>query len=194
MVQVVLAKRFAVPCQITQVVSGSIGRLNRATEGVGLLCVWLQLHLCDQFQLNILLVLDVLLDYRERCAADRDYKIAVRPQGRKAGSALAELCAKDTRGATFYPLHEFVDSKLRINADKEVDVIWHYLQLDNLATELITNLRDEFLQSGVNPVSQNATPILGTPNDMVLADISDVVVCLSPVRFHRKDCTALGYL
>lgn len=83
MVQVKLPKRLRFPSKITQVISCGIRSFQCLLQAFRLCFRGLQFDLRYQFQLDRLLILYVLLNHRQRCAADCGNKITICPQGRK---------------------------------------------------------------------------------------------------------------
>jgi hypothetical protein len=59
-----------------------------------------------------------------------------------------------------------------------VDVIWHDLKLNQLRLGFGDDVLKDFREPLVYASSQNRTPELGAPHDMVLAGIDDVTVAL----------------
>jgi hypothetical protein len=96
------------------------------------------------------LVGHVLLDDLERSAADGRDEVAVGPQCREPRAKRGELLSHESGGATLDGLHEPVDAELRINADEEVDVVGHGLELDELGSCLLADLGNDLLQTGVD--------------------------------------------
>jgi hypothetical protein len=177
MVQVVLPELLCIPSQIAQIVGGTIRRIHCPLERISLLFSWLQLDLRNQFHgLNTLLVLYVLLDYRQRSAANRGDKVAVCPKRRKSAFEFREFLTQQTGTATLHQLDQGVDAELRIDAHQNVYMVGHNLNLDQVAPRFGGHIAQDLFQPFVDAIYQHATPILRAPNDMVSAYVGDVVV------------------
>ena len=84
-----------------------------------------------------------MLDDLERSAANGRDEVAVGPQGWEPGAQGWELLAQEPGGAALDRLDEAVDAGLRVDVDEEVDVIRHGLELDELGTRFLADLRDD---------------------------------------------------
>jgi hypothetical protein len=84
-----------------------------------------------------------LLDDLERSAAYGRDEVAVGPQPQEPRSQRGELLAQEPGGASLDGLDEAVDTELRVDADEEVDGIWHGLELHELGTCLLEDPGDD---------------------------------------------------
>ena len=73
-----------------------------------------------------------------------------------------------------------MDAELRVDADEEMDVVGHGLELDELGTCLLADLADDLLQAGVDVgmpvVDDDRSAVLRAPHDVVGAAEDDVAV------------------
>jgi hypothetical protein len=76
-----------------------------------------------------------------------------------------------------------MDSELWITFNEQMDMIWHDLSDENFGLMLLTDFKNDLLQSFCYALDERLAPIFGTPDDMILARVVDV-----PVRFVRY-CT-----
>lgn len=177
MVQIVLSELLRIPSEIAQVVGGTIRRFHCPLERIGLLFSWLQLELRNQFHgLDALLVLYVLLNYRQGSAANRSDEIAVCPKRRESAFEFRKFLTQQTGTATLHQLDQGVDAKLRIDADQNVYMVGHNLDLDQVAPCFSGHIAQDLFQPFVNAIHQHAAPILWAPNDMVGAYVGDIVI------------------
>ena len=131
----------------------------------------------------VALVGHVLLDDLERCTTDGRDEVAVGPQAREPGTKRGELLAQEP-GRTpldhLDHLDEAVDAELWVDADEEVDVIRHGLELDELGTRLRADLGNDLLQAGVDAsalvVDDDRSAVLRAPHDVVGTAKDDVAV------------------
>ena len=70
----------------------------------------------------------------------------------------------------------------RFAPDEQVYMVRHDLQLDEVGAAFVAHLADDGLESVVDGVGENGTPVLGAPHDVVVAAIDDVAV--TPGRVH----------
>jgi hypothetical protein len=177
MVQIVLSELLRIPSEIAQVVGGTIRRFHCPLERIGLLFSWLQLELRNQFHgLDALLVLYVLLNYRQGSAANRSDEIAVCPKRRESAFEFREFLTQQTGTATLHQLDQGVNTELRIDADQNMYMVGHNLDLDQVAPCFSGHIAQDLFQPFVNAIHQHAAPILWAPNDMVGAYVGDIVI------------------
>ena len=87
-------------------------------------------------------------------------------------------CLRKPRRSPLGQLDELVDAELRIDLNEQVDVVGHDLKLDQLRLGLVDDVSQDFLEPFIHAGSQNRTPELRAPHDVVLAGIDDVSVAL----------------
>ena len=80
------------------------------------------------------------------------------------------------RRPPFNQSHEFRNPKLWINFAKQVNVLRHDLQLDDLALRFRCNLVNDLFKPSRNGVIQHLSPVFRTENDVILARIHDVSI------------------
>jgi hypothetical protein len=143
-------------------------------------------------QLNILLIFNILFDDRQWRAANGGYEIRVRPQSRESAFQSGKLLAKQKRTQTLDPLHKFMNTQLRINFAKNMNVIGHDLKFDYFAFQFISDLLNDFLQPNIYTIHKHSAAILRTENNMVLTGVENMLVafvCL--LRGHGDNYTAI---
>ena len=69
-----------------------------------------------------------------------------------------------------------MDTVLRIDFHKEVDVFWHDFQFDKLGKRCSTYVLDNLFKSDVNSADQHRTAVLWTPYNVILARVNHVMV------------------
>jgi len=67
---------------------------------------------------------------------------------------------------------------LGIYLTKKVHVVGHNFELDDFGSEFLRCLEQDFFQARIHTVHEHWPAILGTPNDVVLARVHEVVVAL----------------
>ena len=67
-------------------------------------------------------------------------------------------------------------AKLWVYCKKEMYVIRHYLHLQKLNLQVITNILDEFLETSLYITNQNFASVFRTPDDMILAAVHHIVI------------------
>jgi hypothetical protein len=80
-----------------------------------------------------------------------------------------------------------VDAELGIYLTQYVHVVWHYFQLDDFSLQLGHCLVDDLLQTYIHTSHQYRTPVLGAPDNVVLAGINDITVApVSNICSHAR--------
>jgi len=125
----------------------------------------------ESFHLHSLLVFKVLFQDGNRSTANRRDKIRMCPQGRQSAFHLRKLLTKQTRTATFDSFHELMDTPLRINFTKVMDVIGHHFKFQNLTSQLFRHLLDDLFQTFVHTAHEHLAAILRTKDNMLLAGV-----------------------
>jgi hypothetical protein len=67
---------------------------------------------------------------------------------------------------------------LGVYLTKEVHVVGHNFEFDDLGPEFLRCLEQDFFQTRIHTVHEHRPAILGTPYHMVLARVHEVVVAL----------------
>src|SRR5215475_5826530 len=125
---------------------------------------------------HVLLVLDVLLDDRQRRPADSRDEIAVGPQRRQAALQPREFLSQEPRRSSFDQLDEPVNAELRVAFDQQVNVVGHNLDLKQLYLPLGADLRSDRFEAKINAIDQNLSSVFRTPDDVVFAIEGDAMV------------------
>jgi hypothetical protein len=76
----------------------------------------------------------------------------------------------------FDELNKPMNTVLWVHINEQVDVIGHDFQLQQLCSYVSTDLGDNGLERHVNPIDQDRTAVLGTPDDVIFTGIHDVVI------------------
>ena len=127
---------------------------------------------------DCLLTLDVLLNHRQRRAANSRDKIAVRPQRWQTAFQMRELLTKQARAATLDALNKFVDAELWVYFAQQMYMIRHHFQFQHFASCFVRNLLDDSFQSLVHAVYQHLAAVFRAKDDVVLAGVDHAVVAL----------------
>ena len=69
-----------------------------------------------------------------------------------------------------------MDTVLRIDFHKEVDVFRHDFQFDKLGKRFSAYVLDNLFKSDVNPVDQHSTAVFWTPYNVIFARVDHVIV------------------
>lgn len=69
-----------------------------------------------------------------------------------------------------------MNTELRVNINKQVNVVRHNLKFKKLNRELITHGGYEFSKPSLNRINKNFAAILRTPNDMIFAGIDYIAI------------------
>ena len=72
-----------------------------------------------------------------------------------------------------------MDAKLWITAHQEMHVIGHHFHLDKHLPPLLNDLGNQGLESRVDPINQDAAPVLGAKHDVVMAMVYNILVALN---------------
>src|SRR5690348_13107806 len=89
------------------------------------------------------------------------------------------------RGSTLDEFHQSMDSKLRITADQQMDVIGHDLHLHKFLLPLLDAFLYEYLETGINWRYKDFASILGTEHHMVVA-IENNICAASNYCIHTR--------
>ena len=77
-----------------------------------------------------------------------------------------------------------MNTKLRVNINKQMNVVRHKFQFNKLNGELQAHRRNKFPKSSSDILNKDFTAILRTPNDMILTRINDIMI-----RFIQHECS-----
>lgn len=124
----------------------------------------------------MLLVLHVLLNDFERCAAHGGAKITVCPEGGYTGFEPFKLLPENTAGTAFRLLDELVDTELWIYLHQKVNVVGHDFHCHEVAFGLRCNLSNDYFQALIYSIHQHRTPVLWCPYDVIDAAVYHVAV------------------
>jgi len=78
-----------------------------------------------------------------------------------------------------------MDAELRIDGDEKMDMVRHDFHLDDFGPPFRCHVLQNSLQTLIDALDQYPPPILGAPDDMVLAGIHDVAAGLE-LPPHKK--------
>jgi hypothetical protein len=145
---------------------------------------WLQAKLVRE-HLYVFLIFDVLFDYRKWRATHSRNEIRISPESWKPTFQSRELIAEQKRTETLYSLHKFMDSELRINFAKNMNVIGHDLKLNDFTFQFISDLLNDFFQPNIYAVYKYLAAILRTKNNMVLAGVNNMPIAFVRLDAHR---------
>jgi hypothetical protein len=87
-----------------------------------------------------------------------------------------EFLAQQARTAAFQASYQTVDAELGIHLTKEMHVVGHNFELDDLGPEVLRCLEQDFFQARIHTVHEHWPAILWAPDDVVLARVHEVVV------------------
>ena len=73
-------------------------------------------------------------------------------------------------------LYRFVDTKLWVNLQHQVHMIWHDFHFDDVKVIFVSNGMYELLQSHVHAIHEYFSTILGAEYNMIFTRIHDIVV------------------
>ena len=80
-----------------------------------------------------------------------------------------------------------MNAELRVTADEQTHMIEHDLQLDEFLSSPFNLLGKDNLQSLIYRWHEHLTPVLRAKDDMIPADVDDVVVAM--YVFHTSSIT-----
>ncbi len=152
-------------------------KFQRLNQFRSLALGWLQTILegfhqrSDPVDLDILLVFDVLLQDRNWRTTHSRNEIRMCPQGRQSTFQARKFSAKQTRTQALDPLHKFMNAKLRVNLTKDMNMVWHYFQFQNFATQFLCNLIDDCFHSFIHAIRQYLATVLRTKDNMIFAGV-----------------------
>ena len=88
-----------------------------------------------------------------------------------------------------------MDTQLRIDFTKEVNVIGHYFKFQHFTAQLFRNLINNLFQTFVHATQEYLAAILRTKDNMLFAGVSDMAVALK-LRFigHTFYHTVMSYM
>src|SRR5713101_5563489 len=109
--------------------------------------------------LDMLLLLNVRFDDGERCSCRSTHKITIGPQGWQFSLQNREFLTQETRRTAFDQLHQAMNTKLRINAYQQMDMIRHHFQFLNFGLMLLAHVPNNLFESLFNRRNQH------TPRD-----------------------------
>lgn len=70
----------------------------------------------------------------------------------------------------------FVDAELRIDFQKQMNMIWHDFHFQKVNLVFPADSPTEFLETDIDSIDKDFTPILRTKHDMILAGVNNIVV------------------
>ena len=82
-------------------------------------------------------------------------------------------------------------SELRVNLNKEVDVVWHDLKFYKFGFKLVADLVNNLLESFVNARMKHASPVLRASHNVIAALINHVPVGFVSVRLITRHVTMI---
>src|SRR5216683_8443797 len=111
--------------------------------------------------LDMLLLLNVRFDDGERCSSRRTHthKIPIGPQGGQCSLQHREFLTQETRRTACDQLDQAMNTKLRINAYPQMDMIRHHFQFLNFGLMLLAHVPNNLFESLFNWRNQH------TPRD-----------------------------
>jgi hypothetical protein len=124
----------------------------------------------------VLLILDVLLNDRQRCAANRRDEITVGPQSWQAAFNEREVLTQLSRTQSLDFFDQPVYAVLWVYIDQQVDMIGHHFQLDQISVAGQADTLHDSFKGFIGTIHQNGPAVLWTPHNVVLAGENDVAI------------------
>ncbi len=153
-----------------------------------LLIRWIEAVVICSLRLHGLLaflVLDVLLDDRERRTSHRTHEIAVCPQRRQFALQDRKLLTQKARGTAFDEPDEPMNAELRITLDQQMHMIGHHFQTQDFGLMLRTQLLNDAREPGGNLFSEHLASVLRAKDHVVFARIEHIPIGLVGDLVHR---------
>jgi putative transposase len=142
------------------------------------------------------LLLDILLDDRERRAPARDDAIGPAPENRLAvdmRKLFGEVAADEARGGRLEVVYEFRQVEIGRQIEKHVNVIRLAVELDQFATPILAPLRRDLPQPFENGLCDAFAPILGYDNQVIVQCINTVILLAKlDILAHATKLTGMG--
>ena len=150
--------------------------------------------IAQQHGLFALLIFDVLADSCFGDVPDRASEIGPAPQRRKARTQVREFLAQEPGCRPLEAIDDLGNGTRRIALDKDVNVIWHHLDLVQKKAVLGRDLAEQLLEPIINGRRQNGAPVLRAPDDVILeAEDRSSVFCV-PISHHAQQYTCVAHI